>query len=66
FEVTDDDGVRKTLTCNERYYAPSEMTWLLRRAGFTGVELFGCHLSGFSRAHPLTHEDMEMLVVARK
>ncbi|MCU0612286.1 MAG: class I SAM-dependent methyltransferase, partial [Candidatus Eisenbacteria bacterium] len=32
FEVTDDDGVRKTLTCNERYYAPSEMTWLLRRA----------------------------------
>lgn len=66
FEVTDDDGVVKVLTCNERYYAPSEMTWLLRSLDFAPVELFGCHLNGFSRDHAVTHEDFEMLVVAGK
>ncbi len=30
FEATDDSGVKKILKCNERYYAPSEMTWLLK------------------------------------
>jgi SAM-dependent methyltransferase len=66
FKVTDDDGIEKVLTCNERYYAPSEMTWQLRSLGFAQVELFGCHLSGFSRSNPLTHENMEMLVVAKR
>ncbi|MCX7914520.1 MAG: hypothetical protein N2511_08050 [Thermodesulfovibrionales bacterium] len=26
FEVLDDNGSKKTLKCNERYYAPSEIT----------------------------------------
>ncbi|MBN1423577.1 class I SAM-dependent methyltransferase [Candidatus Fermentibacteria bacterium] len=66
FEVTDDDGVVKTLVCNERYYAPCEMTWLLTSLGFARVALFGCPTGGFSRDNALTHDDFEMLVVAEK
>ncbi|MCK7541579.1 MAG: hypothetical protein MZV63_67195 [Marinilabiliales bacterium] len=33
-EFEDDDGNKKTLDCNERYYVPSEITWLLKSLGF--------------------------------
>lgn len=52
------------LTCDERYYVPSEITWLLKSLGFTSVEIFGARLGAFSRNDPLTTEDFEMLVVA--
>jgi len=59
-------GRSQTVETNERYYTPSEMRWLLRTAGFAGVDIFGCHLGQFSRQHPLTVDDFEMLVVAEK
>lgn len=65
-EVEDDLGNRKTLECNERYYAPCEITWLLKTLGFTAVEIFGARLGAFSRSDALTTEDFEMLVVAKK
>jgi 2-polyprenyl-3-methyl-5-hydroxy-6-metoxy-1,4-benzoquinol methylase len=65
-EVTDDRGKKKTLRCNERYYVPSEMTWLLRSAGFEKVSISGCRLGAFSRDDKLTPDDFEMLVVAEK
>jgi SAM-dependent methyltransferase len=65
-EVTDDSGRGKKLECSERYYVPSEMTWLLKSAGFSTVDIFGCPLGAFSRGNPLTTDDFEMLVVAEK
>jgi 2-polyprenyl-3-methyl-5-hydroxy-6-metoxy-1,4-benzoquinol methylase len=63
-KVTDDNGVEKELECNERYYVPSEITWLLKTLGFTKIEIFGAKLGAFSRDDKLTTEDFEMLVIA--
>jgi 2-polyprenyl-3-methyl-5-hydroxy-6-metoxy-1,4-benzoquinol methylase len=63
-EFTDDDGVVHKLACNERYYIPIEITWLLKSLGFMQVEIFGAKLGAFSRSDQLTVHDFEMLVVA--
>ena len=65
-EFEDDLGNKKMLKCNERYYVPSEISWLLKSLGYTKVDIFGAKLGEFSRAHPLTTEDFEMLVIAEK
>ena len=65
-ELEDDNGKLLTLDCNERYYVPSEITWLLKSLGFTKIEIFGAKLGAFSRNDKLTTEDFEMLVVAEK
>ena len=65
-EVEDDDGNKKKLECNERYYVPSEITWLLKTLGYTKIEIFGAKLGAFSRNDRLTTEDFEMLVIAEK
>jgi 2-polyprenyl-3-methyl-5-hydroxy-6-metoxy-1,4-benzoquinol methylase len=36
-EFTDDFGNKKTLECNERYYIPSEITWLLKSLGYKKI-----------------------------
>lgn len=64
--ITDDNGVEKELECNERYYVPSEITWLLKTLGFTKIEIFGAKLGAFSRNDKLTTEDFEMLVIAKR
>jgi 2-polyprenyl-3-methyl-5-hydroxy-6-metoxy-1,4-benzoquinol methylase len=66
FEIEDDKGEKKVLRCNERYYVPSEITWLLKSAGFCKSEIFGCKLGAFSRNNILNTEDFEMLIVAIK
>jgi SAM-dependent methyltransferase len=60
----DDSGRTKTLQCNERYYVPSEITWLLKSLGFSRVDIYGAKLGAFSRNDTLTTEDYEMLVIA--
>ena len=65
-EIEDDAGNIRTLESNERYYVPSEITWLLKSLGFTTVEIFGAKLGAFSRSDKLTTADFEMLVIARK
>jgi 2-polyprenyl-3-methyl-5-hydroxy-6-metoxy-1,4-benzoquinol methylase len=65
-EIEDDDGNKKKLDCNERYYVPSEISWLLKTLGYTKIEIFGAKLGAFSRNDKLTTEDFEMLVVAEK
>jgi 2-polyprenyl-3-methyl-5-hydroxy-6-metoxy-1,4-benzoquinol methylase len=65
-EFEDDLGNKKTLDCNERYYVPSEITWLLRSLGFKNINIYGARLGEFSREHKLTTEDFEMLVIAEK
>lgn len=64
--TTDDSGKEVILNCNERYYVPSEITWLLKSLGFGKSEIFGCKLGAFSREDKLTTEDYEMLVIAEK
>ncbi len=65
-KTTDDSGKEVILNCNERYYVPSEITWLLKSIGFGKSEIFGCKLGAFSREDKLTPEDYEMLVIAKK
>jgi 2-polyprenyl-3-methyl-5-hydroxy-6-metoxy-1,4-benzoquinol methylase len=65
-EIIDDLGNKKSLECNERYYVPSEITWLLKSLNFKKIELFGAKLGAFSRNDKLTTEDFEMLVIAEK
>jgi len=38
-EFEDDAGEKHAIHCSERYYVPSEITWLLRSAGFETVEI---------------------------
>lgn len=65
-EIEDDLGNKKTLECNERYYVPSEITWLLKSLGYKTIEIFGAKLGAFSRQDKLTTKDFEMLVIAEK
>jgi SAM-dependent methyltransferase len=64
FEMEDDDGNSRVLRCNERYYVPSEITWLLKSLNFSKIDIFGCKIGNFSRRDALTTDDFEMLVVA--
>ena len=64
--VEDDFGNKKELECNERYYVPSEITWLLKSLEFKKIDIYGAKLGAFSRNDKLTTEDFEMLVVAKK
>jgi len=63
---TDDSGNKFDLECNERYYVPSEITWLLKSLGFRTITICGARLGAFSRMDKLTTDDFEMLVIAEK
>lgn len=65
-KVEDDNGVVKELECNERYYVPCEITWLLKTLRFTKIDIFGATLGAFSREDKLKTDDFEMLVIAEK
>jgi SAM-dependent methyltransferase len=64
-DFEDDSGKKMTLNCNERYYVPSEITWLLKSLGYTTIDIFGARLGEFSREHALRTDDYEMLVIAK-
>jgi len=64
--VEDDNGKQKELNCNERYYVPSEITWLLKSLNFGSIDIFGANLGAYSRNDMLTTENFEMLVIAIK
>ncbi len=64
--VEDDLGNKKELQCNERYYVPSEITWLLKTLHFKDIDIFGAKMGAFTREDKLTTEDFEMLVIAEK
>jgi 2-polyprenyl-3-methyl-5-hydroxy-6-metoxy-1,4-benzoquinol methylase len=65
-EFVDDSGKKRTLQCNERYYVPCEITWLLKSLGFKSIDIYGAKLGAFSREDSLTTKDFEMLVIAQK
>lgn len=66
YEGTDDDGKTIILTCNERYYVPSEINWLLKSIGFSNIRICGCKLGNWNADDKLSTEDYEMLVIAEK
>jgi 2-polyprenyl-3-methyl-5-hydroxy-6-metoxy-1,4-benzoquinol methylase len=66
YEATDDAGVSMSLKCNERYYVPSEISWLLKSLGFKTIDILGCEMGAWRWDKKLTTEDFEMLVVAGK
>jgi len=47
--VEDDFGNKKKLECNERYYVPSEIAWLLKSLEFKKIDIYGAKLGAFSR-----------------
>ncbi len=63
---TDDDGNEYELECNERYYMPSEVNWLLKSLGYKKIDIFAAKIGAYSKEDELTTEDYEMLVVAEK
>ena len=66
YTFSDDNGAEKTLKCNQRYYVPSEITWLLKSIGFKAISICGCKLGAYNRNDKLTVDDFEMLVIAEK
>ena len=64
--IEDDSGNKKELKSNERYYVPSEITWLLKTLGYKKIDIFGAKLGAYSRNDALTPDAFEMLVVAEK
>ena len=66
YETVDDSGKQLVLHCTERYYVPSEITWLLKSLGFKEITICGAKLGAFSRTDALTTEDFEMLIIAKK
>lgn len=62
----DDSGNKRELKCNERYYVPSEITWLLKSLGFRTIDIFGAKIGAYSRNDKLTPDDFEMLVIGQK
>ena len=39
-KIVDDSGIEKQFECNERYYVPSEITWMLKCLGFKKIDIF--------------------------
>lgn len=64
--IEDDLGNKKELYSNERYYVPSEITWLLKSLHFKTIDIFGAKLGAFSRSDELSTDDFEMLVISTK
>jgi hypothetical protein len=65
FDIVDDLGHQKTVQCNERYYAPSEISWLLKTLNYSKIDIYAGQVGDFKR-QPLTTENFEMLVIAEK
>ncbi len=66
YKHVDDYGGKHLLKCNERYYIPPEITWLLQSVGFSTVNIYGAELGKWNRGKKLSADDLEMLIVARK
>lgn len=65
FEIPDDDGNVRKLNCNERYYASSEITWLLKMLGMKKIEIWGYETGNYARKL-ISVNDFEMLVISSK
>jgi 2-polyprenyl-3-methyl-5-hydroxy-6-metoxy-1,4-benzoquinol methylase len=65
YEIPDDDGKIRQIDCDERFYTPSEINWLLKSLGMKNIEIWGCEVGNFGRKK-LEVTDFEMLVLSQK
>jgi len=65
YRFVDDAGSSKAIKSNERYYVPSEITWLLRSLGFKSIDILGADMGDWRRNKSLTTEHYEMLIIAK-
>jgi 2-polyprenyl-3-methyl-5-hydroxy-6-metoxy-1,4-benzoquinol methylase len=65
-KAVDDDGRKMTLHCNERYYMPSELHWMLHTLGFKDIDVFGCTVGKFRRKVKPSPKEFELLTIAVK
>ena len=66
FKITDDSGQEKEITGNERYYCPSEISWLLKSLNFKDKGIKIPLIIEYFLTDKLSKDDFEMLVVAQK
>jgi 2-polyprenyl-3-methyl-5-hydroxy-6-metoxy-1,4-benzoquinol methylase len=65
-EINDDSGNARTIECVDRYYMPSEISWLLHSLNFKNIDILGCETGAINRELQLKPEHFEMLVIAEK
>jgi 2-polyprenyl-3-methyl-5-hydroxy-6-metoxy-1,4-benzoquinol methylase len=65
-KAVDDSGRKMTLRCNERYFMPSELRWMLQTLGFKDIGIFGCTVGKFSRKVKPSSQEFELLAIAVK
>jgi SAM-dependent methyltransferase len=61
----DDSEKEYTIHSNERFYTPSEISWLLKSLKFRNIEIYGGTVGNFEKI-PLTTNHFEMLVICEK
>jgi ubiquinone/menaquinone biosynthesis C-methylase UbiE len=66
YTITDDNGVDMKLKCNERYFAPSEISFMLKLLGFNNIGIYGAEIGVMSRKVTLKTNHYELLIVAVK
>lgn len=66
YTETDDSGNIMELKCNERFYSPSEISFMLTLLGLTKIDILGCDIGEFKRDFKLSTDNYQMLVIAEK
>lgn len=64
-EIPDDDGKMRKLDCNERFYSPPEITWLLKSLHMKNIEIWACEVGNY-RKQKLDVNHFEMMVISEK
>ena len=64
YTITGDDGREMVLNCNERYYAPSELNFMLELLGFKQILITSCETGIMDRKRELKTSDYELLTIA--
>jgi hypothetical protein len=65
-KTVDDSGCKMTLHCNERYYVPLKLGWILQALGFKDIGILGCTVGKFSRKVKPSPGEFELLAIVVK
>ena len=65
-ESIDDNGNIRELKCNQRYYVPSELRYIMTNIGFSVIDFYNSELGNYSRDNELTKDTFEILIIASK
>ena len=65
-EFEDDLGNKRRISCNQRLYIPSEISWLPKSLGLSTNRNVWSKAWAVLERNQLTTQDFEMLVIANK